>query len=693
MIFTQAMDGFTPASRVHTFRPAMSNAAQSPRAQLKLPDWLVQNRNFVLLWGAYGVAAIGDHLSEMALLSERGGLDRHDATRVQALISFGFFLPFVLIGPFAGWWSDRFSRKITMIFADLLRAVLVFNLAFIVMQLTRWFEPGRFAGVPALLPWGAALPKPISEPLPGIGDMAIVIPLAIVGALAAFFSPARQAMLPTLIRDDQLVRANAMINALGTIGGITGGVLGGVLVNRLGKEGLHYNYYLNAATFVCSALFVSFIAMRQTRAVPHPALAGIWTPIRDGFRYVRQHQRVFQLILLGTVFWASAGIVVSVVPAIVRDVFQGNIQDVAIYRGLMVVGLAVGAAVMSIIGPALPLQLAVLIALSGAAGWLLLLAATYVFKLGSILTGLCLFGVGGAGAALLVTITATMQRFVPDSRRGRVFGVNDMFTMGAMVAASGVLGLAPIPDLDRYIPMLLLLTMGALASSALLSWRRFRRGSEVAARTWVSVKLIELFARFWCRAKRIGPCTVPARGPALIAANHTTGIDPIMIVATCPLRLPSFLVAREYYRRPLAKFFCDMNSCIPINRENPGKSFLSGAMRLIERGGVLGIFPQGRFQVPGETENEPLAGAGAIALRTGVPVIPVHISGTKYRDNPFASFFVRHNVRVRYGPPIDLSQFKGRERDKDAAREVSALIMRRIQELGRADEAAAAQSP
>lgn len=660
----------------------MKAKIKTVRRNPELPDWLVQNRNFVFLWMAYGVAAIGDHLSEMALLSERGGLERHDATRVQALISFGFFLPFVIFGPLAGWWSDRFSRKTTMIVADVLRALIVFNLAFITVQLERWFEPQRFAGVPMFLPFGQNLPTPSGPPIPGIGDMAIVIPLAIVGFLAAFFSPARLSMLPTLIRDDQLVRANAMINALGTIGGITGGVLGGILVKRLGKEGLHYNYWLNAATFALSAIFVSFISMKFARVGAHPKLEGVWSPVRAGFRYVRQHRRIFELILLGTLFWAAAGIVVSVVPAIVRDVFGGDIQDVAIYRGLMVVGLAVGAAVMSIVGPSLPLQLSVLISLVAASCWLWLLTLVYMVKLGAILTGLCLFGIGGAGASLLVTITATMQRFVPDSRRGRVFGVNDMLTMGAMVAASGVLGLAPIPNLDKWIPGLLGITAAALFVGAMLAWRAYRRANELSPLTWFTVTCIRFFAKFWCRAKRIGPCTVPARGPALIAANHTTGIDPIMIIATCPLRLPAFLVAREYYEKAIAKFFCSMNHSIPINRNNPGKAFISGALRTFERGETLGIFPQGRFQVPGEAENEPLAGVGAIALRTGVPVIPVHISGTQFRDSPFASFFVRHHVRVKYGKPIDLSAFAGRERDKQAAIEVAQLIMQKIRELG-----------
>ncbi|MBI5866350.1 MAG: MFS transporter [Planctomycetes bacterium] len=620
----------------------------------RLPDWLVQNRNFVLLWAAYGVAAIGDHLSEQALLKSRGGLERPDVTRLQALMSVGFFFPFVVLGPLAGWWSDRFSRKSTMVLADLLRAAIVFNMAFIVSRLVRW--------LPA-----------------DLGDYSIVIPLAVVGSLAAFFSPARQAMLPTLIRDDQLVRANALIRALGTIGTIISAVVGGWLVDHVGPE---WNFHINAMTFTLSAIFVGTILMSRSRQVSHPKLEGVWTPLRQGFRYVRQHRRVLQMVLLGTVFWAAAGAVIAVVPAIVKVYFGESYTAAGTFRGIMGIGLASGAAIMTIIGPTLPLSLGVLVSLAAAAAWILLLGVCHSLHLGKILTGVSLFGIGGAGAALLVSIMATIQRFVPDSRRGRVFGVSDTLTMGAMVAASAAIGLPKIPNLDRYIPAILALTVLGLAAALVIAWRVYRRGSEHPPRTWVTIRVIRFFTHFWCRAKRIGPCTLPAKGPALLAANHTTGIDPIMIIGTSPLRLPAFLVAREYYAKPFVKFFCTMNHCIPINRDNPGKSFLTGALRLLEAGHVLGIFPQGRFQIPGQPESDALAGIGAIALRTGVPVIPVHISGTQYRDDPFASFLVRHNVRIRYGRQIDLSRFKGRERDKEAAREATELIMQHIRALG-----------
>lgn len=663
------------------------------RPEPRLPDLLVKNRNFVFLWLAYGIAAIGDHLSEMALLQERGGLERPDATRIQALISFGFFLPFVVLGPIAGWWSDRFSRRTTMIAADVLRALLVFNLAVIVVQLEVWFEPDRFPGAPALVSWFGGLPQRVAEPRPGWGDMAIVVPLAIVGCLAAFFSPARQALLPTLIRPDQLTRANALINALGTIGGITGGVLGGALAVRF-KNDLHYNYYLNSLTFALSALFVFCIAMSRTRAVPHPKLEGVWTPMVQGFRYVNQHRRVAQMILLGAVFWGAAGVVISVVPAVVRDVFGGNVSDVAIFRGLIVIGLAVGAGVMSIIGPSLPLQIAVVAGLCGGGLWVLGLNAAYMsfhaapgaaagpFSLGGVITGICLFGIGGAGAALLVTIMTTLQRFVPDSRRGRVFGVSDTTTMGAMVLASGVLGLAPIPNLDRYIPWLLGGTGLMLLASMVFAWREYRRRSTVGPVLGVMLLLVRFYARFWCRAKRVGPCTLPTSGPVILASNHTAGVDPILIQAASPHRVVSFLVERRQYQRSVLGYFMRLAHCIPVDRERPGRAWLSESLRALRDGRVVGIFPQGTFVAPDAAAPEARPGAGAIALRTGATVIPCHIRGTRFHDSPLASFFVRHNVRVRFGRPVDLSSLRGRERERGAADEATALIMQRVFELG-----------
>lgn len=632
----------------------------SSRPQPRLPDLLIRNSNFVLLWAAYGIAALGDHLSEMALLHEVGGLGRSDTTRVQALMTFCFFLPFAVLGPVAGWWADRFSRKWTMIGADLIRAAIMGTLP--------WT-------LPYLLGWG-------------FGDYAVTLPLAVVGVFAAFFSPCRQAMVPTLIRPDQLVRANAMISALGTIGAILSAIVGGVLVDISVAGHLHldWNYRLNALTFVFSALLISGIAVSRSRAAAHALPAGIWTPLREGFRYVRRHRRILQVILLGTVFWAAAGIVISVIPALVRDVFGGQFSDAGMYRGFIAAGLAGGAALLTFIGPGLPLPLAVLTAVLGGAVWVLALDAAYVWRLGRIFTGLCLFMIGVHGAGILVTVMVVIQRFVPDSRRGRVFGVADMCTMAAIVASAGLLGLPHIPGLDRYIPLLLGATGGGLLVTAAVAWRVYRRRDPARAVVRLVWWLVRFYAGFWCRVRRSGPCTVPHRGPVIVAANHTCGVDPLLILGTCTHRIVSFIVERRYYDAPVAGWFMRLAGCIPVDRENPGRSFLANSLRLLKDGGCLGIFPQGTYVAPDEPDPDAKSGVGILALRTGATVIPCHISGTRYAYNPFVSLFRWHRARVRFGRPVDLSWLRGRERDKDAPQEASAAIMAAIRALGPQDD-------
>jgi 1-acyl-sn-glycerol-3-phosphate acyltransferase len=76
-----------------------------------------------------------------------------------------------------------------------------------------------------------------------------------------------------------------------------------------------------------------------------------------------------------------------------------------------------------------------------------------------------------------------------------------------------------------------------------------------------------------------------------------------------------------------------------------------------------------------------------LALWSGATVIPCHISGTKYHSNPIRSYLARHQIRVRYGAPVDLSAFAGRAKQREAQQEVSELIMAKIRELGPRDSA------
>ena len=89
---------------------------------------LLSNRNFVLLWSAYGISALGDHLSEMAILKTQDALKPDvDITPLMARMTFMLFVPFLLLAPVAGLLADRFPRRGLMVLADVARAAIMIS--------------------------------------------------------------------------------------------------------------------------------------------------------------------------------------------------------------------------------------------------------------------------------------------------------------------------------------------------------------------------------------------------------------------------------------------------------------------------------------------------------------------------------------------------------------------------------------
>jgi 1-acyl-sn-glycerol-3-phosphate acyltransferase len=191
---------------------------------------------------------------------------------------------------------------------------------------------------------------------------------------------------------------------------------------------------------------------------------------------------------------------------------------------------------------------------------------------------------------------------------------------------------------------------------------------------------VELYARWWFRLKREGICTIPAEGPVLVVANHVTPIDPLLLIASSPDRIMSFMVAEEYSDLTFGRYFTKMIDCIPVTRSGEDLAATRAALRHLKDGKALGIFIEGKIAKPGEN-LEPKDGPAMIALRTGATVIPAYISGTNYTETIVRAFLIRHNARVRFGPPIDLSPYRRRRPDKAKVSEASRLIMRKIREL------------
>lgn len=653
----------------------MSRPAPHPTVSNEAPASIFRNRNFILLWCAYTTSALGDHLSEMALLEMQEATNRPDSTRITAIMLFVFMLPFAFFGPVMGYLADRLPRKWVMISADVVRALVLFSLYGCFVWL---FD--TFAGT-------ALEVRPAGDGKPALySPWLYASPLFAVGLFAAMFSPARAAMLPSLIRSEQIVRGNGLMNAMGPIASIVSYIIGGYLVVRYGPT---LNFRINGLTFLISALFIIFIRPPQRSAL-HLEGAPRRTGLLDGLAYCRGHRRVIELIIFALLFWSAAGVVRSVIPALVGHVFGGSVKDIGYYNASLGIGMLSGALLLAYLGDAIKSEIAVCWSLKGAGAAVIWLAIVAQFQVGKISGGVGLFLTGMFGSGVLVGTNALIQKIVPDFFRGRVFGVKDVVTMLGLLTFTGLLGIPAWENIDDYVVVLLSLVGIVLLSGGVWASRtRLRRGRFGLVITFWK-NLNEFYCRFWARVRRVGVCTVPAEGPVIVAANHVCTLDPFLLTATSPNRYVSFMIAREFARLPLFRHLVEMVECVPVNRTGSDVTSVKAALRHLEQGRCLGIFPQGRIQFPDEA-IEVREGVGMLALRSGATIVPAYISGVTQRPFPgkkygdfmslIAPLVRRHHAEVRYGPPIDLSAWKGREKDREAYREVAEHIMEQINAL------------
>ncbi|MFQ5502052.1 MAG: MFS transporter [Phycisphaerae bacterium] len=629
-----------------------------PLATSSMSGSIFRNRNFILLWCAYTTSALGDHLSEMAFLFMQDALDRPDSTSINAIMLFMFMAPYVALGPIMGWLADRLPRKWIMITADLVRALFMFSLmAGFGLLFT------AFAGAD----WSDRLAA--TGKYPSLNRWLYALPLLMTGIFAAMFSPSRAAMLPTLIRTDQFVRGNGLMNAMGPIASIASVLLGAWLVKRFGPA---TNFRLDALTFLASATIILFI-------VPPPRPAVIPNQQRGnkslilGLRYCRRHHRVVELISVIVLFWTAAGAVRSVIPALVSRA-GGEFADIANYNASLAIGMLLGAMLLAMLGDVLKSEIAISWSLLGAGLSILTLAIVWIAGLGNAGALPAMFLTGMFGSCVLVSANALLQKVVPNFFRGRVFGVRDVTSMSGLLLATGLLGIPNWSNLDRFVPLILVLVaVMLLTGGTIATVVRLRRGRFGPMLTfWKNFS--DFYCRFWFRTRRDGSCTIPAVGPAIVAANHNSTLDPFVLVSASPNRVMGYMIAKEYTRIPVLRSIVRSIECIPVNRSGVDTASVKAALRYLKAGKLLGIFPQGRVQDPAEPV-EVREGIGMLALRSGAPVIPAYISGIQYSDAVFSPFIRRHRAVVRYGKPVDLSRWIGREKDRKAYREVAEHIV------------------
>ncbi len=199
---------------------------------------------------------------------------------------------------------------------------------------------------------------------------------------------------------------------------------------------------------------------------------------------------------------------------------------------------------------------------------------------------------------------------------------------------------------------------------------------------WLTFRII-YFTYF--RWRVIDPQNVPLEGPAILASNHTSFIDPPLVGAA--LHRPMNYLAREnLFRYPVIGWILHSWNAVPVDRDGGGARGLRSILDRLLQGGIIILFPEGTRSRNGKIQPA-RSGIGLTVIKSLAPVIPVRVFGTFEAYGRHITLPRPFPIAVRFGVPIDFTDLRteaencSKIRLKQIYQEVADRIMADIQAL------------
>jgi 1-acyl-sn-glycerol-3-phosphate acyltransferase len=197
---------------------------------------------------------------------------------------------------------------------------------------------------------------------------------------------------------------------------------------------------------------------------------------------------------------------------------------------------------------------------------------------------------------------------------------------------------------------------------------------------WLCKAVLGPLLRMLFRPYVTGAENLPVTGAAILAGNHTTFLDNLIIPLVVPRRV-TFLAKSDYFtgggpKGWLQKKFFSGVGMIPIDRSGGKQSepALRTGLKVLKRGGLLGLYPEGTRSPDGRLYRGK-TGVARMALEAGVPVVPIGLIGM-FRLQPAGRRIPRlGKVELRIGRPLDFSRYAGMESDRFVLRSITDEIM------------------
>lgn len=186
--------------------------------------------------------------------------------------------------------------------------------------------------------------------------------------------------------------------------------------------------------------------------------------------------------------------------------------------------------------------------------------------------------------------------------------------------------------------------------------------------------LLRVFFRLFCRWEVSGRGSVPPSGGAIIAPNHESYLDPMLVGTSLP-RPVHYLARRDLFSPGPWGWILRRVRAVPIERSAPTPASIRAVLDLLRSGAALVIFPEGT-RGDGVSLGAGKAGLGMLVLRAGVPVVPLYIEGSGRVLPRGAAFPRRGKIRLVYGAPLrwERPDRPGRSDYEEVARRVIEAI-------------------
>lgn len=593
--------------------------------------------------GAFNDNVFKNGLAAMLVFhsSQLAGLNTNQVINLSAMV---FILPFFLFSALFGQFADKYEKSMQI------RGIKLFEV-FIMLAATLGF-------------WLNYLPLLLSV-------------LFLLGFQSTMFGPIKYGIIPQVLKQRELIGGNALVE-MGTFVAILAGTIAGPLL--MGIDAAWPVWVSGTALLVAVVGYISSHGIPEAPAVA-PDLKINWNFLTEtvrNIRFIRENRVVLNSVLGISWFWFFGATFLVQIPSFSETVLGGDERLMSMLLAMFIIGISTGSLLCERLSGG---QVEIGLVPFGAIGLTLfgidmyfaspLTPAVYTtlsnfFAVGAhwrIVMDLLMIGI--FSGFYIVPLYALVQQRTAPSHRSRVIAgnniLNALFMVVSAIIAMLLLGSAgfTIPELFLFTAILNLVVAVYIFSIVPEFMMRFLVWMLIHTIYRVEVKGIE---------------NIPEKGAVIVAANHVSFVDPLIIggVIRRPVR---FVMYYRIFQIPVLKFIFKTGKAIPIATRHEDPEILKQAhqriLGVIEEGQLLGIFPEGGITTNGEI-NTFKKGIEKIVAEQPVTVVPMalcNLWGSLFsRRDPLHKrrpYKFRARIELRIGKPIPPEELTAERLESD----------------------------